>query len=221
MYNFDSSPELANCIIAGNWTADFGGAMYNQAGNPTLTNCTFFENIAYEGNALVCDSPKQESPGNVQMTNCILWDGGDEISNNDNSVITINYSNIQGGFPGRGNIDSDPLFAEAGYWVDFYDPNIIVGPDDPNASWTDGDYHLKFEAGRWDPFGESWVQDEITSPCTDAGEPNSPVAFEPFPNGGIINIGAFGGTTEASKSPSGLNAKYGGGIGEPNDPYLI
>ncbi|HCO94134.1 MAG TPA: hypothetical protein DIU00_09315 [Phycisphaerales bacterium] len=60
-----------------------------------------------------------------------------------------------------------------------------------------------------------------TCPCIDAGDPNSPVAFEPFPNGGIINIGAYGGTLEASKSPSGLHAKYGGGTGEPNDPYLI
>jgi hypothetical protein len=37
----------------------------------------------------------------------------------------------------------------------------------------------------------------------------------------IINMGAYGGTAEASKSPSGLHAKYGGGIGEPNKPYLI
>jgi hypothetical protein len=221
MYNSDSSPELANCIIAGNWTADFGGGMYNQAGNPTLTNCTFFGNIAYEGSALACDSPQQKSPGNVEMTNCILWDGGNEIWNNDDSVITITYSNIRGSFPGRGNIDADPLFAQSGYWVDFYDPNIVVEPDDPNASWTDGDYHVKSEAGRWDPFSESWVQDDVTSPCIDAGDPNSPVAFEPAPNGDIINMGAFGGTTEASKSPSGLHAKYGGGTGEPNEPYLI
>jgi hypothetical protein len=47
------------------------------------------------------------------------------------------------------------------------------------------------------------------------------VAWEPFPNGGIVNMGAYGGTAEASKSPSGLHAQYGGGTGEPNDPYLI
>jgi hypothetical protein len=28
----------------------------------------------------------------------------------------------------------------------------------------------------------------------------NPVGLEPFPNGGIINMGAYGGTTEASKS---------------------
>lgn len=40
----------------------------------------------------------------------------------------------------------------------------------------------------------------MTSLCIDAGDPNSPIGFEPFPNGGIINMGAYGGTREASKS---------------------
>jgi len=29
---------------------------------------------------------------------------------------------------------------------------------------------------------------------------SDPVGYEPFPNGGIINMGAYGGTAEASKS---------------------
>jgi hypothetical protein len=44
------------------------------------------------------------------------------------------------------------------------------------------------------------VKDDVTSPCIDAGDPNSPVGEEPFPNGGRINMGAYGGTAEASKS---------------------
>ena len=42
--------------------------------------------------------------------------------------------------------------------------------------------------------------DEVTSLCIDAGDPMMPINFEPFPNGGIINMGAYGGTVEASKS---------------------
>lgn len=42
--------------------------------------------------------------------------------------------------------------------------------------------------------------DDVASPCIDAGNPNSPIGYEPFPNGGVINIGAYGGTSEASKS---------------------
>jgi len=72
-----------------------------------------------------------------------------------------------------------------------------------NPLFTDaanGDYHLQSQAGRWDPNSQSWVQDEVTSPCIDAGNMGSAIGFEPFPNGGIVNMGAYGGTAEASKS---------------------
>jgi hypothetical protein len=92
-------------------------------------------------------------------------------------------------------MDTDPCFAEAGYW----DTNGT--PDDANDDfWVDGDYHLKSQAGRYDPNGRSWLVDEVTSPCIDAGDPMAPIMHEPFPNAGIINMGAYGGTGEASKS---------------------
>ena len=59
---------------------------------------------------------------------------------------------------------------------------------------------MKSEAGRWDPQGGTWVQDDVTSPCIDAADPISPFALEPLPNGDRINMGAYGGTAEASKS---------------------
>ncbi|MBN2180672.1 MAG: protease inhibitor I42 family protein, partial [Sedimentisphaerales bacterium] len=70
--------------------------------------------------------------------------------------------------------------------------------------WVDGDYHLKSETGRWNPDTQTWVTDDVTSPCIDAGDPNSQVGDEPFPNGIRINMGAYGGTTEASKSFSDI-----------------
>jgi hypothetical protein len=69
------------------------------------------------------------------------------------------------------------------------------------GTWgDDGDYHLKSQAGWWDADEEQWTTDETTSPCIDAGDPTRPIGLEPFPNGGIINMGAYGGTAEASKS---------------------
>jgi hypothetical protein len=44
------------------------------------------------------------------------------------------------------------------------------------------------------------VLDDVTSPGIDAGHPHSPIGLEPFPNGGRINMGAYGGSVEASKS---------------------
>jgi hypothetical protein len=107
----------------------------------------------------------------------------------------VTYSCIQGGFSGTGNIDSDPLFAQCAYW------DVNNTPDDPNDDvFVPGDYHLQSQAGRFDPNSTAWVQDEVTSLCIDAGDPGMDVGDETDPNGGIINIGAYGGTFQASKS---------------------
>jgi hypothetical protein len=42
--------------------------------------------------------------------------------------------------------------------------------------------------------------DTVTSPCIDAGDPDSDFADEPESNGQRINLGAYGGTEQASKS---------------------
>ena len=76
----------------------------------------------------------------------------------------------------QGNISVNPLFA------------------DPE----DYDYHLLSQSGRW--HITSWVEDEVTSPCIDKGDPSSDYGLEPTPNGSRINMGAFGNTFEASKS---------------------
>ena len=67
------------------------------------------------------------------------------------------------------------------------------------ADTTAKDYHLKSAGGRWTSGG--WVADTVTSPCVDAGDPANAYANEPSPNGGRINIGAYGNTTQASKTP--------------------
>ena len=92
-------------------------------------------------------------------------------------------------------ISAEPNFANPGYW----DSNDTLD-DITDDFWVEGDYHLKSQAGRWDPNSESWVQDDVTSPCIDTGDPMSPIGLEPFPNGGKINMGAYGGISEASKS---------------------
>ncbi len=197
IYNSGSNPVLTGCLFSRN-SADVGGGILTANGsNLTLTNCTFAQNSAQYGSALGCSFPVSHynDPSNVRLANCILWDQGDEIYNRDGSTVAITYSDVRGGWEGEGNIDVDPCFAESGYWADGWDSNAV---------WVDGDYHLKSQAGRWNPISESWVVDDVTSSCIDAGDPNSLIGHEPFPNGGIINMGAYGGTPEASKSPAGL-----------------
>jgi hypothetical protein len=180
MYNRNgSSPVLINCIFSKNWGGD-GGAMINyDNSSPALTNCIIVHNSAYSGSNGI-SSWNNSAPG---LTNCILWDNGgsDESSQIYGQTSIIKYSCIQGwtgNLAGVGNIDADPLFADL----------------------ENGDYHLKSQAGKWDTKSQTWVQDNVTSPCIDAGDPMSPIGLEPFPNGGRINMGAYGRTAEASKS---------------------
>jgi hypothetical protein len=109
---------------------------------------------------------------------------------------TIRNCIIWGNTPDGNNIDADPCFAEPGHWED----PCNTPYDWYDDVWYDGDYHLKSQAGRYDPNTKTWVKDDVTSPCIDAGDLASPIGLEPFPNGGIINMGAYGGTAEASKS---------------------
>ena len=203
IYKRQDTAKLTNCILSGN-QADFGGGIYAyMLSSMAATNCTFCGNSALHGNALACDSKNQPSPSTVDINSSILWDTGDEIWKDDISLITITYSDVQGSWSGQGNIDEDPCFADPGYW----DANGT--PSDSNDDfWVDGDLHLKSQAGRWHPRSNSWIYDDVTSPCIDAGDPNSDYTSELWPHGKRINMGAYGGTTEASMSLSdvGRNA---------------
>ena len=208
MYNESSNPALLNCIFTGNTAGGNGGGMYNDKSSPTLTNCTFNENSAHYGGAIHCidsfsliinntilNNLSTGSRGggiycgvsSPTVVNTILWNNSpDEIYEQTerriSTSITVTYSDVKGGFPGEGNLDIDPMFA------------------DPE----NGDFHLKSQAGRWDQASESWVIDETSSPCIDAGSPDESVGLERFPNGDRVNMGAYGGTPEASLSPQRL-----------------
>jgi len=171
MHNNQSSLVIANCIFTNNWGGWVGG-LVNSWGNLVSVNCTFWGNTALWGGGAIQNS----GSGVARISNCILWDNvPTQIAGESPDVC---YSNIQGGWPGPGNIDAQPLFANP----------------------ANSDYHLRSQAGRWNPAKQTWVRDGVTSPCIDAGDPMSLVGFEPFPNGARINMGAYGGTAEASRS---------------------
>ncbi len=108
------------------------------------------------------------------VSNSIFWHNrGDDLFG-----CQARHSCIQRGGQGEGNIDINPLFA---------------GPDA-------GDYHLRSERGRYWPKHDVWVLDKVTSPCIDAGDPGADYSNELTPNGGRINMGAYGGTAYASMS---------------------
>ena len=139
----------------------------------------------------------------VVIDSILSGNGREQILVAGDGEPSITYCCVEGWWPDFGNIDEDPLFVRPGHWAASEHPNSVVGPDDPGAVWIQGDYHLKSQAGRWDPVTKVWVRDESTSPCIDAGSGTSPLGAEPNPHGSIINMGAYGGTALASKSHGG------------------
>ena len=165
------SGTVARNEVLGNGGERGGGMYYDGSPGSVVNQCTFAGNTG-QGGAVYVRS------GSFVLHNCIVWrNQPDEIYVLGGSV-TATYYDIRGGWPGAGNINTEPFFA------------------DPN----NGDYHLKSRAGRWDANEGRWMIDAVTSPCIDAGDPMSPIGLEPFPNGGLVNMGAYGGTAEASKS---------------------
>ena len=106
MDNNLANPTVTNCAFSGN-SARFGAGMYNRSRSPTLTNCTFSENSAESGGGMYTRF------SNPEMNNCILWnDRPDESVDVDGALTTVRFSDVQGGWPGQGNIDADPLFVD-------------------------------------------------------------------------------------------------------------
>ncbi|HMO98566.1 MAG TPA: right-handed parallel beta-helix repeat-containing protein [Kiritimatiellia bacterium] len=93
----------------------------------------------------------------------------------------------------------DGLWERLLYWQERsgQDTNSLVA-DPLFANEAGGDYRLRSVTGRWQ--GGGWVVDGVHSPAIDAGAPFDSFSRESAPNGGRINIGAFGNTEQASRS---------------------
>lgn len=188
VHNNESNMTLNNCLFSGNSSQAMGGTLFSCCqSNTEMTNCTIADNLSQSVGAGI-----YTANSGYTILNCIFWGNADMGGSNEsaqifreNGSVSIGYSciqNLTGALGGRGNVDKDPRFAESGHEVD------------------SGDYHLKSQAGRFDPVTQEWIIDDSTSPCIDAGNPMSPIGHEPFANGGTINMGTYGGTSEASKS---------------------
>jgi hypothetical protein len=187
-----ASPVISHCLISGNMaTAEAGAVIVCTDSQARFINCTISGNRAGAGGAVLSFADCE-----AIVLNSILWDNdGVPLAVGSGLPPQVPYSDITGGWTDPGVLDLDPLFAAPGYWLD----NSTAGLGDD--TWVEGDYHLQSQKGRLSPQVGAWVLDPASSPCIDTGDPESPWYQEWQPNGGRANLGTYGGTSQASKSP--------------------
>jgi len=205
-----SFPRVEHNLIVGNNT----GMGLKDMSVPVISNNTLVGNnigvAVYEGIA-------GRGSGKGSFTNGIIWGSvaADVVivnANADKSQTTFSYSCIQSGTYAD-SLDAaatkmplvgDGLLTQASGCADpgFAAPGTIPVPVPMVGTVFDvGDFHLKSATGRYDPATKSFVTDATSSPCIDKGDPASAFALEPAPNGGRIDLGTYGNSAEASKSP--------------------
>ena len=81
----------------------------------------------------------------VSLENSILRDGGDEVSHDpQNATVTVEWSNIQGGWEGEGNVDADPLFGAGPLGCYYLSQTVATGqPFDSPCVNAGSDYGRK------------------------------------------------------------------------------
>lgn len=206
-------PVISNNIIANNSAGYLGGGI-GTSSYPTITGNLIVNNTATGGggilcnysaaiisrNTIACNTADADGGGNLMVagsqaptiTNTIIAQavtGGEIKVATGTPAAVLSYCDVWNAagdeFAGMGdvtgasgNISKDPLFVDA----------------------AAGNFRLKSTGGHWN--GSAWVTDLVTSPCVDRGDPLSPFANEPAPNGERINMGYDGYTPYASKSGS-------------------
>jgi hypothetical protein len=103
-----------------------------------------------------------------------------------NSVMHGNTNNVEAACAGGGGWVLESYYSDDPYFVD---PGV-----------TPPDLHVESMAGSRRNGTLGWVTDRRCSVAIDKGSPSDAFDLEPLPNGGRRNLGAYGNTSEASKS---------------------
>ena len=110
---------MTNCTVTNNMSNSEGGGLESEenGGILTLTNCTVTNNSAmYSGGGVYNYDFTGSSTNSLTLINTIIYgnSGGEAAtSSGGTSGITANYCDIEGGYPGTGNINADPRFVAA------------------------------------------------------------------------------------------------------------
>jgi predicted outer membrane repeat protein len=153
--------KIINSCVTGNSALQSGGGLYIDYHScmPEIINTTFADNSAQIFGGGICG---EDCDNPVTITNSVLWGNKDSSGTGlfaqlrtceiEKAYACATFNCIQDDNPDDANvpfgadpnfnIDDDPCFVRRGFWADANDTNTPVEPNDPNAVWVDGDYHL-------------------------------------------------------------------------------
>jgi len=138
----NSDPNLTHVMIVKNSSNFSGGGMYiGDNSSPILMHVTISENSAANGGGLFLEN-SDIGLVNPVLTNSIIWDNipGSIYLLTGNEEPIISYSDIEGGWEGEGNIESNPLFTDpenTDYTL--MDGSPCIDSGDPNIWYSDID----------------------------------------------------------------------------------
>ena len=114
IFNNQAAPlEIRNTLFIDNYATDGAGLFTGHALESTtnIINCTFADNTNENGNTISILEAV------TYISDTILW--GNNNTEAISSGATVEYSDVQGGYPGEGNFELDPLFT-SGPWGAYY-----------------------------------------------------------------------------------------------------
>jgi len=94
---------ILNSVFSLN-SAAYGAAIKEVVGDTLVLNCSIIGNSGRNDKAVV------QSEGQLRIGNSIIHDNTGSATPESDTQMKICYSNVQGGWPGEGNIDVDPRF---------------------------------------------------------------------------------------------------------------
>jgi parallel beta-helix repeat protein len=112
LYIVNSDPFISNNLIVRNDAeSNNGGGIYLDGSDPMILNNTFSNNHSGERGGAIYGEVSHPV-----IVNSILYynedSAGTEISLDNFSTATVSYSDIEGSWPGIGNLDTDPMYRD-------------------------------------------------------------------------------------------------------------